>query len=190
LKRYPLFDKVFGVGLIKNEAEFKAKLKEDAEKQFSSQADQQLLNSVTESLIENTKFDLPVNFLQKWLAVSGEQPMTQDQAVEEFNRSEKGLRYQLIEGKLSQENDINVSYEDLKEYTKGFIKTQMAQFGDANPEEKELEEIVNRVLTNQEEAKRLSDQLKNEKLLNFFKENIKFKTKEVTYEEFIKEVYK
>jgi len=185
-----LFDKVFGVGLIKNEAEFKAKLKEDAEKQFSSQADQQLLNSVTESLIENTKFDLPVNFLQKWLAVSGEQPMTQDQAVEEFNRSEKGLRYQLIEGKLSQENDINVSYEDLKEYTKGFIKTQMAQFGDANPEEKELEEIVNRVLTNQEEAKRLSDQLKNEKLLNFFKENIKFKTKEVTYEEFIKEVYK
>jgi trigger factor len=185
-----LFDKVFGVGLIKNEAEFKAKLKEDAEKQFSSQADQQLLNAVTESLIENTKFDLPVKFLQKWLAVSGEKPMTQDQAVEEFNRSEKGLRYQLIEGKLSQENDINVSYEDLKEYTKGFIKTQMAQFGDANPEEKELDEIVNRVLTNQEEAKRLSDQLKNEKLLNFFKENIKFNMKEVTYEEFIKEVYK
>ncbi len=185
-----LFDKVFGVGLIKNEGEFKAKLKEDAEKQFSSQADQQLLNAVTESLIENTKFNLPVEFLQKWLAVSGEKPMTQDQAVEEFNRSEKGLRYQLIEGKLSQDNDINVSYDDLKEYTKGFIKTQMAQFGDANPEEKELNEIVNRVLTNQEEAKRLSDQLKNEKLLNFFKENIKLNTKKVTYEEFIKEVYK
>jgi len=185
-----LFDKVFGAGLIKNEGEFKAKLKEDAEKQFSSQADQQLLNAVTESLIENTKFNLPVEFLQKWLAVSGEKPMSQDQAVEEFNRSEKGLRYQLIEGKLSQDNDINVSYDDLKEYTKGFIKTQMAQFGDANPEEKELNEIVNRVLTNQEEAKRLSDQLKNEKLLNFFKENIKLNTKKVTYEEFIKEVYK
>ncbi len=185
-----LFDKVFGAGLIKNEDEFKTKLKEDAEKQFSSQSDQQLLNAVTESLIENTKFDLPVEFLQKWLAVAGEKPMSDEQAVDEFNRSEKGLRYQLIEGKLSQDHDINVSFEDLKEYTKGFIKLQMAQYGDANPKDKEIDEIVNRVLTNQEEAKRLSDQLKNEKLLKFFKENLNIKTKEVTYEEFIKEVYK
>ena len=185
-----LFDKVFGAGLIKSEKEFKARLKEDAEKQFSSQADQQLLNAVTESLIENTKFELPVEFLQKWLAVGGDKPMTEEQAIEEFNRSEKGLRYQLIEGKLSQEHDINVSFEDLKEYAKGFIKMQMAQYGDANPKDKELDDIVNRVLSNQEEAKRLSDQLKNEKLLKFFKEKINIKTKEVTYEEFIKEVYK
>jgi trigger factor len=45
-------------------------------------------------------------------------------------------------------------------------------------------------MSNQEEVRRLSDQLKNEKLLKFFKENIKLKTKEVTYEDFIKEVYK
>ena len=185
-----LFDKIFGVGLIKNETEFRSKLKKDAEKQFASQSDQQLLNAVTESLIENTKFDLPAEFLQKWLSVSGEKPMTPDEAVEEYKRSEKGLRYQLIEGKLSKDHDIQVSYEDLKEYTKGFIKAQMAQFGDANQEDKELEEIVNRVLSNQEEAKRLSDQLKNEKLLKFFKEKIKLKIKKVTYEEFIKEVYK
>ena len=185
-----LFDKVFGIDLIKDETEFRARLKEDAEKQFASQADQQLLNAVTESLIENTKFDLPTEFLQKWLAVAGDKPMTPDQAIEEYNRSEKGLRYQLIEGKISKDHDIKVSYEDLKTFAKGFIKTQMAQFGNSNPEEKELEEIANRVLSNQEEAKRLSDQLMNEKLLTFFKENIKLKTKEVTYEGFIKEVYK
>jgi len=185
-----LFDKIFGVDLVKNESEFRSKLKEDAEKQFISQSDQQLLNVVTESLIENTKFDLPAEFLQKWLAVSGEKPMTSEEAVEEYKRSEKGLRYQLIEGKLSKDHDIQVSYEDLKDYTKGFIKAQMAQFGDANQEDKELDEIMNRVLSNQEEAKRLSDQLKNEKLLKFFKEKIKLKTKKVTYEEFIKEVYK
>jgi trigger factor len=47
-----------------------------------------------------------------------------------------------------------------------------------------------RVMSNQDEVKRLSDQLKTEKLLNFFKENMKLKSKEVTYEDFIKEVYK
>jgi trigger factor len=185
-----LFDKLFGAGLVKSEEELKNRLKEDAEKQFASQADQQLLNAVTESLIENTEFDLPAEFLKKWLAVSGEKPMTPEQAGEEYERSEKGLRYQLIEGKLMADNNLQVTYDDLKEYTKGFVKAQMAQFGDNNIEDKQLEDIVNRVLSNQEEVKRLSDQLKNEKLLTFFKENIKLKTKEVTYEDFIKEVYK
>ena len=185
-----LYDKLFGADLIKSEEELKQRLKEDAEKQFASQAEQQLLNAVTENLIENTKFDLPAEFLKKWLAVSGEKPMTVEQAGEEYERSEKGLRYQLIEGKLMTDNSLQVTFEDLKEYTKGFVKTQMAQFGDNQIEDKELEGIVTRVLSNQEEVKRLSDQLKNEKLLTFFKENIKLKSKEVTYEEFVKEVYK
>ena len=185
-----LFDKVFGKDAVKNEVELKTRLKEEAEKQFVTQADQHLLNAVTESLIENTKFDLPAEFLTKWLTVAGEKPKTSEQAAEEYNKSEKGLRYQLIEGKISKDNNLQVSYEDLKEYAKGYIKTQMAQFGNMNPEEKELDEISDRVLSNQEEAKRLSDQLMNEKLLNFFKENVKLKEKEVTYENFVKEVYK
>jgi len=185
-----LYDKLFGADLIKSEEELKQRLKEDAEKQFASQAEQQLLNAVTENLIENTKFDLPAEFLKKWLAVSGEKPMTVEQAGEEYEKSEKGLRYQLIEGKLMTANSLQVTYEDLKDYTKGFVKAQMAQFGDNKIDDKELEGIVTRVLSNQEEVKRLSDQLKNEKLLKFFKENIKLKSKEVTYEEFVKEVYK
>jgi len=184
------FDKIFGKDVVKTIEELKTKLVEDAEKQFSTQADQQLLNAVTESLIENTKFDLPAEFLQKWLAVAGEKPLSLEEAVEEYNRTEKGLRYQLIEGKISKDNNIQVSYEDLKEYAKGYIKTQMAQYGNLNPEEKELNDIANRILGNQDEAKKLSDQLMSEKLLKFFKENMKLKTKEVTYEEFVKEVYK
>ncbi len=184
-----LFDKIYGVDLIKTEEEFIKKLKEDAEQQFASQSDQQLLNAVTESLIENTEFDLPAEFLKKWLAVSGDKPMTPEEAREEYERSEKGLRYQLIEGKLMKDNELHSTYEDLKEYTKGFVRAQMAQFGDNMIQDKELDEIVNRVLSNQQEVRRLSDQLKNEKLLKFFKENVKLKNKEVTYEEFIKEVY-
>ena len=186
-----LFDKIFGADMVKEEAEFRTKLKEDAEKQFASQADQQFLNAVTESLIENTKFELPAEFLKKWLAVSGEKPMTPEQAKDEYERSEKGLRYQLIESKLMQDHkELQYNFEDLKEYTKGFVKQQMSQFGDNQIGDKELDDIVMRVLSNQEEVRRLSDQLKNEKLLKFFRENVKMKNKEVTYEDFIKEVYK
>ncbi len=185
-----LFDKVFGPDIVKSKEELVAKIKEDAEKQFKTQADQQLLNDVTEYLVENTKFDLPSEFLKKWLAVAGEKPMTHEQAAEEFDRSEKGLRYQLIEGKILKDNKLQINFEELKDFTKGFVKTQMAQYGQLNPEEKDLEDIVQRVLSNQDETKRLQEQLVSQKLLNFYKENITFKVKEMNYEEFVKEVYK
>lgn len=185
-----LFDKVFGEGKVTSEDELRGKIKEDAEKQFQTQADQQLLNAITEYLIENTDFELPAEFLKKWLAVAGEKPMSAEEAGAEYDRSEKGLRYQLIEGKVLKDNDLQISFDDLKEYTKGFVKAQMAQYGQLNPEEKELDDIAQRVLSNQEEAKRLQEQLVSQKLLEFYKEKMTFKVKEVNYEKFVKEVYK
>ena len=185
-----LFDKIFGPDVVKQVEELKEKIKEDAEKQFQQQADQQLLNAVTEYLVENTKFDLPAEFLKKWLAVAGEKPMSAEQAAEEFDKSEKGLRYQLIEGKVIKDNNLQIDFKELQDFTKGFVKAQMAQYGQLNPEEKDLEDIVQRVLSNQDEAKRLQEQLMSQKLLTFYKENITFKVKEVNYENFVKEVYK
>ncbi len=185
-----LFDKVFGPDVVKSEEELKARIKKDAEKQFLTQADQQLLNAITEYLVENTTFELPAEFLKKWLAVSGDKPMTPEQATEEFEKSEKGLRYQLIEGKILKDNDLQTNFDELKDFTKGFVKTQMAQYGQLNPEEKELDDIAQRVLGNKDEAKRLQEQLVSQKLLNFYKENMTFKVKEVNYEQFVKGVYK
>ena len=184
-----LFDKLFGEGIVTSEDELKLKIKEDAEKQFEQQSDQKLLNDVVESLIDNTKFDLPGEFLQRWIQVSGEKPLTEEAAKEEYERSEKGLRYQLIEGKIRAENNLQVSFEELKAHSREMIKGQMAQFGQANPSEEELDSIAARILSNDDEVKRLSEQLNTNKLLQYFKENAKLKTKEITYEKFIKEAY-
>lgn len=185
-----LFGKLFADGSVSTAEELRAKIKEDAEKQFKQQGDQQLLNAITEHLVETTKFDLPSEFLQKWLQNAGEKPLTTEEAAAEFSKSEKGLRYQLIEGKIMKANDIKLEYTELVEYAKGFIRTQMAQFGNMNPEEKELDEIAGRILQNQEEAQKLQSQLISQKLLAFYKENMSFKTKELSYEAFTKEVYK
>ncbi|WP_158840703.1 trigger factor [Polaribacter sp. L3A8] len=185
-----LFDKLFADGSVTSVTELRDKIKEDAEKQFKQQGDQQLLNAITEHLVENTKFDLPAGFLKKWLRTAGEKPLTEEEATAEFDKSEKGLRYQLIEGKVMKDNDIKIDYTELVNYAKGFIRTQMAQFGNMNPEEKELDDIAGRILQNQEEAQKLQSQLISQKLLAFYKENMSFKSKELSYEDFIKEVYK
>ncbi|PHQ61434.1 MAG: trigger factor [Maribacter sp.] len=184
-----LFDKLFGKDAIKSEKELKERIKEDSEKQFEQQSDQKLLNDMTEHFIENIKFDLPSKFLTKWIQITGEKPLTEDQATEEYEKSEKGLRYQLIEGKIIKENDVQIQFDELKEFAKGFIKSQMAQFGQMDPQEEELDTIASRVLGNQDEVKRLSEQLMSQKLLTLYKEKANLKTKEVTYENFVKEVY-
>lgn len=184
-----LFDKLFGKDVVTSEKELKERIKEDSEKQFGQQSDQKLLNDVTEHFIDNIKFDLPTEFLTKWIQMTGEKQLTEEEASEEFEKSEKGLRYQLIEGKIIQENDIQIQFDELKEFAKGFIKQQMAQFGQLDPKEEELDNIAARVLSNQDEVKRLSEQLMSQKLLTLYKEKANLKLKEVTYEDFVKEVY-
>ena len=185
-----LFDKLFGKeGGVTSVSELKAKIKEDAEKQFAQQADQKLLNDVTEYLVENTKFDLPEAFLTKWMQTAGEKQIDEAQAKEEYQKSEKSLRYQLIEGKLITANNIQVTMDDIKGHAREMIKAQMAQFGQTNPSDKELDDIAARVLSNQEEARRISEQLISQKLIGLYKEKANLKVKELTYENFIKEVY-
>ncbi|MFQ3239876.1 MAG: trigger factor [Olleya marilimosa] len=184
-----LFDKLFGKDVVKSASELKDKIKEDAEKQFVQQSDQKLLNDVTEYLVDNTKFDLPAEFLTKWMQVAGEKEMDEATAKEEYEKSEKSLRYQLIEGKLMSDNDLKVDFEDVKTSAKNMIKMQMAQFGQLNPSEKELDDIAARVLGNQEEVRRISEQVVSQKLLDLYKEKANIKTKEMSYEAFVKEVY-
>ncbi|CCG52383.1 Trigger factor (TF) [Flavobacterium indicum GPTSA100-9 = DSM 17447] len=184
-----LFDKLFGEGVVKSVEDLKAKIKEDAEAQFAQQADQKFLNDVTDFLIESTKFDLPAEFLKRWIQTVGENPLTAEQAEEEFAKSEKGLRYQLIENKVITENDLQIKFEELKDFTAGLIKSQMAQFGQLNPSDEEVDGIVARVLSNQDEIKRISDQVMSQKMISLFRDKVKAKSKEVNYQDFIKAMY-
>ncbi len=183
-----LFDKLFGEGKIASVDELKEKIKEDAEKQFAQQADQKFLSDVTEALIETTKFDLPNAFLKRWIMTAGETPLTAEQAEVEFAKSEKGLRYQLIEGRIVQQNNLQVSFEDLKGYAATIIRQQMAQFGQTDPTDAEVEGVVARVLGNQDEVRRLSAQVMSEKMLALFKGK-NSEEKEITYDSFVKEMY-
>lgn len=184
-----LFDKVYEAGTVTSEAEMRDKVRESIEKQFEQQSDQKLLNDITEFLIDNTKFDLPDTFLKKWLQTSGEKPLSAEEADAEYERSEKGIRYQLIEGKIIADNGLQIQFDELKDFAKDMMLQQMGQYGQLPPEEEQLEGIVARVLSNQEETRRLSEQLMSKKLLDFYKENAPLKAKKVDFGAFVKEAY-
>jgi len=184
-----LFDKVFGKDTIKSVTEMKNKLGDDFVKQFQGQVDQKLMNDTIEYLINSTKINLPSDFLIKWMKLNSEKKISIDEAKIEYDKSEKGMKYQLIESKIIIDNNLQVNFEDLKAFTTDLIKNQMMQYGQAIPDEKELDGIIARVMSNKDEIKRLTEQLTSTRILDFFKKNFKYKLKKVSYDEYIKEAY-
>ena len=183
------FDKIYGPNQVNSEEEMRQKVVEQMEKQFENQSDQKLLNDITEYLVNKTKFDLPDEFLMKWMQNSGEKSLNAEDARKEYERSEKGIRYQLIEGKIIADNDLQIKFEELKDFSKEMISVQMSQYGQAELPDQELEKIVARVMSNKDEARRLSEQLMSKKLLEFFKSTLSLKKKKLTFDKFIKEAY-
>ena len=114
--------------------------------------------------------------------------MTKEDAINEFNKSEKGIRYQLIEGKIISENELNITFEELKDFTAIMVQKQMLQYGQT-PEKEKLDEIVSNIMSNQEETRRISEQLMGDKMLNFYKDKAPLKTKKIGFDAFIKQAY-
>ena len=184
------FKKVYPNETIKSLNEFKSKIKEDIEKQFVNQSDQKFLNDVTDSFIKETKISLPEDFLKRLMKLNSKEEISNEDLEKEYSNSENGIKYQLIEEKLLIENDIQINADSIKEFATKMIKNQMAAYGQKEPEQKELDAILSRILSNQEEVKRISNQIISEKLLLIYKEKINKKDKKVSYEEYIEIAYK
>jgi len=180
-----LFDKVYGEGAVKSEEEFRAKIKEEAEKMYSRETDKQLMNDAVEALIKETKFDLPNDFLSRWLHFSNEKVESIEQANEEVKKMEDGLRYQLIEAKIAETYNLKVSHEDVEQAALKTIKDQFAMYGQLNVPDEDLKKIVQGSLSNQQEYQRIADQVFADKMLQVLKDNIKIKEKGVTFDEFV-----
>jgi trigger factor len=183
-----LFDKLYEAGTVLSVKDLEEKIKIGLQAQFEPQANQKLMNDISEAIVDKTKFKLPADFLKKWIQTSAKESMTQEEAIQEYNKSEKGIRYQLIEGKIISENELNMTFEELKDFTAVMVQKQMIQYGQT-PEKEQLDKIISNIMSNKEETHRISEQLMGEKMLNFYKEKAPLKIKKVGFDTFIKQAY-
>ena len=182
------FKKIYPNKSIITLTQFKEEIKKSIQSQYDNQSDQKFLNDITKKLIEEVKFNLPRKFLIRWLQKRNEKEITRENATKEFEKSEKGLRYQLIEEEIINQNNLKVEEKEIKDFAKKIFLNQFRQIGKKNNEQ-DIKQMVDRILRNEDERKRIIEQIKTEKLLTFFKENLKFKTKKLSYDSFIKITY-
>jgi trigger factor len=60
-----LFDKLYEAGTVLSVKDLEEKIKIGLQAQFEPQANQKLMNDISEAIVEKTKFKLPVDFLKK-----------------------------------------------------------------------------------------------------------------------------
>ena len=181
-----LFDKMYGEGTIKTEKEFRAKIANEAEAMFVAESDRKFQNDSVEYLLEKTVFELPEEFLKKWMQTVSETPITLSEVEDQFVGYKTSLRWQIIENRIAKENKLGVTREEAIAETKKLIGAQMAQYGQALPEEEMLEQYANQILANKEEEKKIYDRAFASKMTAFFKESFNMNEKEISYKEFMK----
>ena len=141
-----------------------------------------------DAIIKAHNLTLPDDFTKRWLLENGEDKITPEQLEVQYPSYADSFRWRLIEGKILKQNNIEVTDDDIRNHVKSWFTSPNAET--PSPEQEEtLNKIVDSMLTNAEEVKRINDQLYDERLKAYFRENITVNHQQVSYAEFIAKAY-
>ncbi|MGB0427442.1 MAG: trigger factor [Flavobacteriales bacterium] len=180
-----LFEKLYPEGDIKTEADFRARIKTEAEAAYVADADQYFFNTAVDYILEKADIELPETFLKKWIKANNKEELTEEQIEQDFDKEKVAIQWQIIEAKIAQDNDIKIEMNEVEDQARLYVRQQMMQYGQGNIEDEMLNGIVKNVLDNDQERERISKQVFHTKLTTFFKETFKLDEKDVTVDEFI-----
>ena len=180
-----LFGKIFGEGVINSEEEFMKKIEEEIVANLKRESDFKLMMDIKNMTMEKTDFQLPEEFLKKWLLRVNEKS-TAEQIEKEFDSFSKDLKWQLIRNKVARDNEVKISEEELQKEAENITRYQFQQYGLFYTTDEQIANYAKETLKRDEDAKRIADKILDEKVILLIKELVKLEDKSVTTEEFNK----
>lgn len=183
-----LFDRVFGKETVATEEDFINKVKETIGENYNRESEHFLNHHIEDHFIANTDINLPDEFLKNWLKVSSEGKIDDAVLEKEFNEYKRGLKWDLVKNRVADDNKITVEADEVRAKAKEMIISQFGGQAFAEQIADRLDGITDNYLQheNGQNFMKLYNQLRNEKILNFIKENITIEEKKVSVEEFKK----
>jgi trigger factor len=180
------FAKIYGEGVITSEAQLKDKLTEEVNEYFSKETEAKLKNEIIQYLLDNVEMAFPEKFLKRWIKVTNENPITDEQVEADFDNFIKGLRWTLITNKISKDNDIKAEKEDIEALSKEQLRKQLAVYnpGGNDISDEQLQMFNASMMANEEHVKKTYEAVMEQKLFGFLKNEVTIAKKEVTLEEF------
>jgi trigger factor len=135
--------------------------------------------------IEKTDFQLPEEFLKRWLLKVNEKT-TPEQIEKEFDSFRKDLKWQLIRNKVARDNEVKISEEELLKEAENITRHQFRQYGLFYSTDEQISNYAKETLKREDDAKRIADKILDEKVILLMKDLVKLENKSVTVEEFNK----
>jgi trigger factor len=181
-----LFNKIYGEGMVTSEEEFRAKISAEIQTNLSRESEYKFRMDAKEMILGKVDFNLPVEFLKRWIFTSNEGKFTMEQIDQDFVKFEKDLKWQLIQNKIVKENDLKISDEEILEFAKEQTRMQFEQYGLFNVPDEHILNYAQESLKREEDRRRMFERKFEDKVLAFVRETISTQSKDVTSEEFDK----
>lgn len=179
------FDKIFGEGVVTDEAGFTAKITEEVENMFKQDADRKLQNDMYTQLVDGINIELPDEFLRKWLKATNEK-LTDEELAEGYDDFAKNLKWTLIENKLIKDNNIEIKYEDVFQTAKQRLDAQFRMYSPSPMPEDQLAQYTTTFLKEKDNANRIFEEVKAIKVFEYIQSVATLDQKEIAYNEFVK----
>ncbi len=181
-----IFDQVFGEGVVNNEADFRAKVKESIAAQFVADSDYKFLIDLRKVLTDKIgKLEFPDALLKRIMRLNN--PDKDEKFVEDnYDKSIEELTWHLVKEQLVKANDIKVEQEDIVNMAKEATRAQFAQYGMMSVPDEILENYSKEMLKKKESVEGLVNRVVEAKLAAALKSQVKLENKSVSMEEFNK----
>ncbi|MCZ4223400.1 trigger factor [Pedobacter rhodius] len=178
------FDKLFGEGTVTDEAGFREKITEEVEGMFKQDAERKLSNDIYEQLLAKHNFDLPDEFLRRWLKATNEK-LTDEELAEGYDDFAKNLKWTLIENKIIRDNNIEIKYEDVVAAAKAKLDAQFRMYSPSPLPEDQLAQYAVQFLQDKENANRTFEEVKALKTFEQIKSIVTLEDKSIDYDKFV-----
>ena len=175
------FEKIFGV---KTEAEFDAKVEERIRAEYSQEADFRFSKDAKAYLLDKAGVNIAENFLKRWVYVVNDGKFTMEDIEKDWDLFIVDYKWQMVRNYLMQKYNVKIEEADLLASAKGFAAYQFAMYGMNNVPEEQLEAFAKNILSQEEQGRRILDQVENEKTFAAVREVVTLKKKKISVEKF------
>lgn len=178
------FTKVYGENGPKTEEEMRNNIKADLDSYFDGRTDTLLVNDLYKGVMENIDFPLPEQFLKRWISLTNEKPITQEEIERDYPQFAKGLRWSLIQRKIVADQKIELTDEDVTNRVRTNVIHQLYGYGLQNIGGEWVEQFVQKQLADKKVISQTREQLLEDRVLDYIKSKVKLTEKPISFDEF------
>ena len=175
------FEKIFGV---KTEAEFDEKIEERIRAEYTQEADFRFSKDAKTYLLEKANVTVAENFLKRWVYTINEGKFTMEDIEKDWDLFIVDYKWQMVRSYLMNKYNVKIEEADLLASAKGFAAYQFAMYGMNNVPDEQLESFAKNILSQEEQGRRILDQVENEKTFAAVREVVTLKKKKISVEKF------